>query len=1059
MDLSRVSKYLRYGIITILAVSVLAASEHHGIVKFAGLPVPGATITAVQGDKKFVAVADQQGVYSFADLPDGVWNFQVEMLCFATLKQEVAIAPNAPSPEWELKMLQFDEIKASAPAPVPAAAPASPAAAPAGPVTNAPPGTPSIVAANAAPAKAEKPNGKKGAKNNAAAPAANGNGGFQRADVNASAGAAAPEAPAAGGVDEAAPAAGDALLVNGSVGNGIERRAIGNARKGPGSAYRGDFSSVVDNSELNARNFSLNGQNTPRAPYNHLRFGFTFGGPLSIPHLFRTNNGNFFVAYQMVRNRNANNQSTLMPTEAARSGDLNGVLNAAGLPVTAIDPTNGLPFPNNVIPASLISPQAKALLNFYPLPNFDPTSRYNYQVALVGVTDQDSLQSRLNKMINARNFLNGSFAFQRVNTESPNIFNFRDDNRSLGLNTNINWRHTFNRVVTGNLTANYSRLSTHNTPYFANGANISGQAGITGNNQDPVNYGPPTLNFGSGFEGLTDSQYSFIRNQSSALSYSMLWMKRPHNFTFGGDIRRLDSNVFSQQNARGSFGFTGAATQQVVNGVPVPGTGSDWADFLLGIPDASSIAFGNADKYYRSTNYDLYFTDDWRVNAGLTINAGLRWDYNSPIIEKYGRLVNLDVLPGFTAEAPVVANRPTGSLTGQSYPDSLVRPDKHAVQPRIGISVRPIFGSSLVIRAGYGVNYNTSVYQSIVSQMAQQSPLSKSLSVQNTASNPLTLASGFNATPGITQNTFAVDPNFRIGYAQTWQISVQQDLPAALIATVTYMGIKGTRAVQAFYPNTYPTGAGVSLCPTCLSGYAYMTSNGNSTKEAGQFQLRRRMHNGMTASVLYVYSHAIDDAVLGGRASGGTLIAQDWLHLNAERGPSNFDQRHQVTLQAQYSTGVGVHGGALLRGWKGAAFKGWTVLTQITAGSGLPESPVYIASIQGTGAIGLRPDLTGQPLYDAPPGRFLNAGAFTNPVYGYWGTAGRNSIVGPGQFTMNSSMSRTFHENLDLRLDTTNTLNHVTFTSWNAVANNPQFGLPAAANGMRTVQATLRWRF
>ena len=244
---------------------------------------------------------------------------------------------------------------------------------------------------------------------------------------------------------------------------------------------------------------------------------------------------------------------------------------------------------------------------------------------------------------------------------------------------------------------------------------------------------------------------------------------------------------------------------------PVPGTGSDFADFLLGIPDTSSIAFGNADKYFRSTNYDLYFTDDWRVNAGLTINAGVRWDYGSPITEKYGRLVNLDVVPGFAAEAPVVANRPTGTLTGQTYPDSLVHPDKHGFQPRIGMSLRPIFGSSLVIRAGYGVNYNTSVYNSIVSQMAQQSPLSKSLSVQNTPDNPLTLANGFNATPGITPNTFAVDPNFRIGYAQNWQISVQQDLPAAMIATVTYLGIKGTRAVQAFYPNTYPDGRGEPL--------------------------------------------------------------------------------------------------------------------------------------------------------------------------------------------------------------------------------------------------------
>ncbi len=304
MDFKGIYKYLLQGTMAWLAVSALAASEHHGIVKFGGLPVPGVTITASQGEKKVVAVTDQQGAYAFADLPDGVWNLQVEMLCFTTLKQEVAIAPNSPSPEWELKMLPFDEIKASAPAAPPASMTATVATT--APAANAP---------AAAPVAAAKPaSGKKGSKT-AAAPASNAKSGFQRADVNASAGAAAPDPPPApGGVDEAAPAAGDALLVNGSVSNGIERRAIGNARKGPGSAYRGDFSTIVDNSALNARNFSITGQDTPKAAYNHLRFGVSAGGPLSIPHLFRSNNGNFFVAYQLIRNRNANNQSSLMPT-------------------------------------------------------------------------------------------------------------------------------------------------------------------------------------------------------------------------------------------------------------------------------------------------------------------------------------------------------------------------------------------------------------------------------------------------------------------------------------------------------------------------------------------------------------------------------------------------------------------------------------------------------------------------------------------------------------------------------------------------------------------------
>src|SRR5262249_7435797 len=158
----------------------------------------------------------------------------------------------------------------------------------------------------------------------------------------------------------------------------------------------------------------------------------------------------------------------------------------------------------------------------------------------------------------------------------------------------------------------------------------------------------------------------------------------------------------------------------------------------------------------------------------------------------------------------------------------------------------------------------------------------------NTPATPLTLANAFITTPGITPNTFAIDPHFQVGYAQNWQLSIQRDLPQSLMMTVTYQGIKGTRGAQQFLPNTYPAGA-INPCLGCPSAYAFMTSNGNSTREAGSFQLRRRLHNGFTATLQYTYSKSIDDSSLGGQNQGGRLIAQNWLDLSAERGLSNFD--------------------------------------------------------------------------------------------------------------------------------------------------------------------------
>jgi trimeric autotransporter adhesin len=178
----------------------------------------------------------------------------------------------------------------------------------------------------------------------------------------------------------------------------------------------------------------------------------------------------------------------------------------------------------------------------------------------------------------------------------------------------------------------------------------------------------------------------------------------------------------------------------------------------------------------------------------------------------------------------------------------------------------------------------------------------------------------------------------------------------------------------------------------------------------------------------------------------------------------------------QYTTGVGLGGGALMGGWRGKLLKRWTFLSQISAGSGLPETPIYLAAVTGTGVTGsIRPRTTGVSVYDAPSGFHLNAAAYAAPLTGQWGDARRNSITGPDTFTLNASLARTFRlkdrYNFDVRVDSTNLLNHVVFTAWNTtlnpasnpsidpVLNSPLFGLPSAANAMRSLQTTLRLRF
>ena len=950
-----------------------AAGDQHGQVAFNGLPVPGATITATQNDKTIVVTSDVDGRYRLSGLSDGPYAVRVEMLGFAPLTRELVVNDEATPPVLELALLPFEEIKRTA-----------------------------VIA---------KPDASTFAQSS------------QIPSVGKPGAPAAPNAPSAPvEVDpELERQAAEGLLVNGSVNNAAaspfaQARAFGNARPGQRSLYNGGFGFTLGTAALDARPFSFSAERAPRPDYTDMQFAGTFGGPFRIPGV--RNRPVFFGLYQHSSDHSATAQSAVVPTARERSGDFSG-----GREIR--DPQTGRPFAGNVIPSSRISPEAAALLALYPAPNVDAADGFNYDTTTVSQTTQDQFQSRVNHGIGNRDSLLGTVTFQRNSTNATNIFGFVDSSTTSNLDSGLTWSHRFNQFFTLRIGYQFLRQTNDSTPHFANRTNISGAAGIAGNDQDPVNWGPPALLFSNGIASLTTGQYFRQDSRIHAFFSEALWRTRGgHNVTFGGAARPQTVDVFGQQNARGTFSFNGSLT------------GSDIADFLLGAPHSAAIAFGNADKLLLGRSLYAYLTDDWRINPTVTLNLGVRWEYEAPFRESAGRLVNLDVAPGFTSAAPVVG--------------AAVEPDRRGVQPRLGVALRPIAGSSLVIRAGWGIYRNTSVYQSIALMLAQQPPLSKALSIESTPQQPLTLANGFNAPAKPLSNTFAVDPDFRVSYAQNWQVAVQRDLPASLTVIATYLGTKGSHLMQEFVPNTYPAGA-ANPCAACPSGFVYLTSNGSSVKNAAQLQVRRRLRQGLMAVANYTYSKATDDAAAFTTANlDGSVMAQNWLDLDAERGPSSFDQRHLLTAQVEYA------GRGLLQNW--------VFTSQLSVGSGLPLTPLYLTSIAGTGLTGaLRASYTGAPIDDAPPGYYVNPEAFAAPAPGQWGTAGRNSITGPSQFSLNTSVTRTFllsnRFSMDWRIDATNILNRVTYSSLNTVVGSPQFGLPNRANAMRKVLSSLRVRF
>jgi hypothetical protein len=837
-------------------------------------------------------------------------------------------------------------------------------------------------------------------------------------------------------------------VINGSVVNGAatvfaQPRAFGNNRPGQRVLYTGAVTSLIGNSAWNARPFSFAGSTAPHPSYGDVQLGFTLGGPLKIPSLLK-HGPETVIHYQHGVTHNATAQSALLPTLAERHGDFSRM----STPIR--DPQTGLPFAGNVIPSNRISSQGTALLAYYPLPDGEAHRGANHQTPIVTKTAQHTLQLGMNRNLR-RTTLGGTIAYQRTATESQSIFDFADTRRQSSLNAAATATHRFSTRLLLRVSYQFARAATNVTPFFANRVNVSGEAGIAGNNQDPANWGPPALLFPD-MADLRDADYERTIRKTHTGGAEASIRHRGHEIKVGGDVRWSSVDVSSHPNPRGTLTFTGAAT------------GNALADFLLGVPTTSAIAFGDAPVRLRGDIFDAYVTDDFRVRAGLTLNLGVRWEYERPFTERSGRLVNLDVAPGFTAIGPVLATSPIGALTRASYPPSLLRSDARGFQPRLAVSWRPIAASSFIVRGSYGLYRNLGLYQPLALLLAQQPPFSRNVSVENTALTPLTLANPFPASlPNA--NTFAVDPDFRAAYAHTWQASAQRDLPASLTVIAAYFGDRGTHLTQAFLPNTFPAGA-VNPCPTCPSGFVYVASNGTSRRHAAQFTIRRRLHAGFTATMQYTLATSTDDAATFSNTAvrpASLAIAQDWLNLDAERGPSSFDQRHLTSVQVQYTTGVGVSGGTLVDSAWGTLFKDWTVAGQLSAGSGLPLTPVSFTAIAGTGIVGVRPALTGVSIEPTAAGSYANPAAFAAPLPGSWGNAGRNSIRGPAPFSLDASLARVFRLrgrlNLEWRVAATNVLNRVTFAAINTVITSPQFGLPTIANPMRRVQSTFRLRF
>jgi hypothetical protein len=835
------------------------------------------------------------------------------------------------------------------------------------------------------------------------------------------------------------------------------------------------FYDTYGDSGLNARPYSLTEANPAKIASWSERFGGNVGGPLKIPHLYNgTARTFFFVNYELGWSRNPVDQFASVPTTLERSGNF---CDRTTQPVQLFDPSSHASWGCAIPSSATLNPAALSLLNFVPqanLPGF--VNNFHLQTRLPGATDRvnvnvmHSLSSKLHLQVNYNLSEGQAHALNSFPGLESNV-DTRGQSAQLGLTQN--WTRTF--LNDSRLYYSRNRLQTLNQFAFNN--NIAGGLGITGVSTDPIDFGVPRLDF-TNFSGVNDPVPSLTRNQTFRYVDSVSILKSKHTVKTGFEIRRIETNVRTDPAPRGSFTFDGVRTAQPdKTGQPVAGTGFDWADFLLGLPQATSIRYGASSTYFRSWGYVAYAQDDWHIVPRFTLQYGVRYEATTPPVELNNHIANLNVSPDFTQAqcfTPVVTAA-TGTCVGAGslgLPAALLQGDYSNWSPRLGMAWQPpgkwFNGrNQTTVRAGYGMFYNGSIYSQLDSAMANQPPFAVAQTLQASAATPLTLQNGFPpAPPNVVANTVAVNPNYRVGYAQVWNFSIERQLPANTTMEVTYTGTKGTHLDRLMGFSRTPLPGQTGAVKNAL-GFTYDTYGADSDYNGLQVRVQRRFTKGLMVNGIYTYSKSLDDASSIG---GGTqVIVQDNNDLAAERGLSSFDMRHQFRANYTYELPFGNRTRWATHGWEKSVFGNWRFAGSFTVHTGTPYTARVFSgacSVLG-GTFAERPDQVGDPNLPASErtiAQWFNTAAFAVPS-GCVGDTARNSIAGPGLFQWNASLAKMIplgHDGLrrlDLRVNTVNLTNHVNYTGLSTVVNSATFGSVTSVGPMRSMSFTTRVNF
>lgn len=896
--------------------------------------------------------------------------------------------------------------------------------------------------------------------------------------------------------------------------------------------FHGNLFEFVRNSAFNANEFFANSSGRARPSLVWNQFGGTLGGPIRKDGLF------FFSNYEAFRERRASQAIWTSPTAAERAGDFSQIRAASGALIAIYDPTTTRPdparpgryirdaFPGNRIPASRINRVGAGILSFFPLPNQtgNPvTNTQNLFVVGPGPIDRNTITGKIDWNITANRRLSGRYTWDDLDWQFPILFRTpaEPDGRAVLIPRNslaLNYTDSLTPTLLLDAKAGFNRENEHFfTP--SEGFDITSigfpesfkRITYVGRGADTGRFPRTTLSDIGTFGAIASRGNPSITWQASA---SVAKVTPRHTLKSGFEYRFYARNDYGRECSVGCYTFNRAFTQGPDPLVASATSGYSVASLLLGSPAGANTTL-RTDSSASVRYYALFVQDDWKVSPKLTLNLGLRWDYEGPITDRYNVLANFD--PNIESPLRVPGLNLRGGLV---YPGvggldrGVTERQFTGFQPRFGFAYQ--LHPKTVVRGGFGIIYIPTTPVGSVAQTGflqdtlMNVSLDGGLTPNDTLSNPYPngllqpTGSSLGALTGVGNAIEGQLRNVRRGYTEQWNFTLQHQPWNNWLFEAAWVGNHGVRlagfsrqlnfpseqtlalgtALSQSVPNPFRgvinsgplSGATITRLQSLLpfpqfvgvggvnGGYYFL---GNSIYHAFALKIEKRFSQGFSMIAAYTLSKLIDDGQNTGAIRPGgvaTQGVQNWNNLRLERSKSAQDLPQRLVVTTLYELPVFRNASSrLVR----ALLGGWQTNGILTIESGTPIS----LAAPGINGIGNRPNVRpGVPYKVDKPTieRWFNPDAFTNPDPFTFGNVSRTlpDLHSDGLFSLDFSLFKDFqvseNKKLQLRAEAFNLTNTPTFDTPQRAVNNRLFGVVTATAfnpKPREVQLALRLVF